>query len=95
MGEYDMTSDYVGDGIKSRAMMIEAVYQLMVGLEVIVRYDRFDPNIDKSKDEHAHLVLGFEFFPYSFIEVRPQYRLNIEDPNLNNDAFVLQFHFWY
>ncbi len=95
MGEYDMTSDYVGDGIKSSAMMIEAAYQLMIGLEAIVRYDRFDPNIDKSKDEHAHLVLGFEFFPYSFVEVRPQYRLNIEDPNLDNNAFVLQFHFWY
>ncbi|MBI5729883.1 MAG: hypothetical protein HY963_01990 [Ignavibacteriales bacterium] len=95
MGEYDMTSDYVGDGIKSSAMMIEAAYQLMVGLEAIVRYDRFDPNVDKSKDEHAHLVLGFEFFPYSFVEVRPQYRINIEDADLKNDAFVLQFHFWY
>ncbi len=95
MGEYDIASDYVASGTKSSAMMIEAAYQLTVGLEAVVRYDRFDPNTDKSKDEHSHLVLGFEFYPYSFVEVRPQYRMNLEDPGVDNDAFVLQFHFWY
>jgi len=68
---------------------------LMIGLEAVVRYDRFDPDTGKSKDEHAHLIVGVEFFPYSFIEVRPQYRINLEEPNVDNDAFVLQFHFWY
>ncbi len=95
MGEYDIASDYVASGTKSSAMMIEAAYQLTIGLEAVVRYDRFDPNSDKSKDEHSHLVLGFEFYPYSFVEVRPQYRLNLENPSVDNDAFVLQFHFWY
>lgn len=95
MGEYDIASDYVASGTKSTAIMIEAAYQLMVGLEAVVRYDRFDPNTDINKDEHSHVVLGFEFYPYSFVEVRPQYRLNLEDPNIDNDAFVLQFHFWY
>ena len=95
MGEYDFASDYIASGTKSSAMMIEAAYQLMVGLEAVVRYDRFDPNADISKDEHSHLVLGFEFYPYSFVEVRPQYRINLEDPKVDNDAFVLQFHFWY
>jgi hypothetical protein len=74
-------------------MMIEAAYQLMVGLEAVVRYDRFDPNTVRSKDKHSHLVLGFEFYPYSFIEVRPQFRMNLEEPKMDNDAFVLQFHF--
>lgn len=95
MGEYDVANDYTGNGNKSNAMMIELAYQLMVGLDAVVRYDRFDPNTVKTNDEHVHLVLGFEFFPYSFIEIRPQYRINIENPNLDNDAFVLQFHFWY
>jgi hypothetical protein len=95
MGEYDFASDYVSSGTKSSAMMIETAYQVMVGLEAVVRYDRFDPNTDKSKDEHSHIVLGFEFYPYSFVEIRPQYRINLEDPSVDNDAFVLQFHFWY
>jgi len=95
MGEFDFASDYTASGIKSTALMIEASYQLMVGLQAVVRYDRFDPNVDINKDEHSHVVLGLEFFPFSFVEVRPQYRINIEDPNLKNDAAVVQFHFWY
>lgn len=95
MGEYDIAEDYITAGTKSNAMMIEAAYQLTVGLEAIVRYDSFDPNIDFNDDEHAHLILGFEFFPYSFVELRPQYRFNIENPNVKNDAFVMQFHFYY
>jgi len=41
------------------------------------------------------MIFGFEFHPYSFIEVRPQYRLVMEDPSVENDSFVLQLHFWY
>lgn len=96
MGEYDMANDYLGTDQKTSAMMIEAAYQLMVGLEAIVRYDRFDPNTNKTDDEHSHFVFGFEFFPYSFIELRPQYRINIAQPNnAEKSSFVLQFHFWY
>ncbi|PKL82540.1 MAG: hypothetical protein CVV24_09535 [Ignavibacteriae bacterium HGW-Ignavibacteriae-3] len=95
MGEFDIATDYISSGGRSSAMMIEAAYQVLVGLEAVIRYDRFDPDTNKNKDERAHLVLGFEFYPYSFVEVRPQYRINLEDPSIDNDAFVLQFHFWY
>lgn len=94
-GEYDIAKDYLGKDVSSSAMMIEASYQLMIGLEAIARYDRFDPDTDIEKDDIAHVVFGFEFFPYSFVELRPQYRINIEDPSVDNDAFVLQFHFWF
>ncbi|MDH7605808.1 MAG: hypothetical protein QHH13_12975 [Melioribacter sp.] len=95
MGEFDIAKDYIEKNTNSSAMMIEATYQLMVGLDAVVRYDNFDINTSKEKDEHAHLVIGFEFFPFSFIELRPQYRINLENPNKNNNALVLQFHFWY
>ncbi|MDQ7817833.1 MAG: hypothetical protein RDU14_12480 [Melioribacteraceae bacterium] len=95
MGEYDVANDLLAQDIKSNAMMIEASYLLTVGLEAILRYDKFDPNKDIENDELAHLVFGFEFFPYTFIELRPQYRINLEEPSRNNNAFVLQFHFWY
>lgn len=95
IGEYDVADNYVAPGTNSNAFMIEASYQLMIGLEGIVRYDKFDPNVDLKDDEHAHLIFGFEFFPYSFIELRPQYRIQIENPDVKNNSFVLQFHFWY
>ena len=95
MGEYDIADTYLSNNTKSSALMIEASYQLIVGLEAVVRYDRFDPNLDMVNDEHSHVIVGFEFFPYSFVEIRPQYRFNIETPDVPNDAFILQFHFWY
>ena len=75
--------------------MAQAAYVIVIGLEVIVRYDWFDPNVDVSNDEIAHLIIGFEFVPYSFIEIRPQYRFIIETPKVDNDAVVIQMHFYY
>jgi hypothetical protein len=95
MGEYDIAKDFLAKDIVSNAMMIEASYLLTVGLEAVVRYDRFDKNKDLQNDELAHLIFGLEFFPFTFIEIRPQYRINIEEPSKGNNAFVLQFHFWY
>jgi hypothetical protein len=67
----------------------------MLGLDAVARFDRFDPNTNVSSDEFSHLLFGLEFFPYSFVELRPQFRINLENPEVNNNAFVLQFHLWY
>ncbi len=95
MGEYNLAKDFLSQNVTSSVMMFEASYQIMIGLEAVVRYDRFDPNIEITKDELSRLVLGFEFFPFSFIEFRPQYRIQLEEPARENNSFVLQFHFWY
>ena len=95
LAEYDIADNYVAKDVKSTAIMAKFSAQLMTGLEAIVRYDKFDPNGDLEKDELSHLIFGLEFFPYSFVELRPQYRIHLEDPSVDNDAFVMQFHFWY
>ena len=95
MGEYDIGKDYIAEGNESSYMMLKAAYQVMLGIEAVVRYDRFDPNTSVSSDDIAHVILGAELFPYSFIEIRPQYRFNLEKPEKDNDAVVVQFHFWY
>ena len=95
MGEYDLASDYINSNIKSDALMIEATYQLFVGLEAVIRYDRFNKNTDVENDSYSHFIAGFEFFPYSFVELRPQFRVNMHGPDEKSNSFVLQFHFWY
>lgn len=95
MAEYDIATNFVANNIKSDALMIEAAYQLFVGMDAIVRYDRFKSNIDAVDEYFSHLILGVEFFPYSFVELRPQLRFGTHAPNHNNSSFVLQFHFWY
>jgi hypothetical protein len=95
LGEFDMGENVVEDGTKSNFAMVEAAYVITLGLEAVVRYDRFDPNTSNSNDELQHIIVGFEWYPYSFIEIRPQYRFMIENPTVKNDAAVIQFHFWY
>ncbi len=95
IGEYDIAKDYILTGTNSSAQMVEASYVLMKGLETVARYDRFDPNTSVSGDEVSRLVLGFNFYPYSFIEIIPEYRFQFENPSVKNDSALLQFHFYY
>ena len=95
IGEYDIANDLNIVNTKSNALMVKGNYQIVKGLEAVVRYDRFDPNNKISKDELSRWIIGFEFYPYSFIEVRPQYRIQMETPSVDNDSFILQFHFYY
>jgi hypothetical protein len=93
--EYDMINDFIGLDVKSSALMVEASYRIMKGLDAIIRYDRFDHNLDVTSDELSRIVIGAEFFPYSFIEIRPQYRIQMENPSISNNAMVVQFHLYY
>ena len=95
LGELDRANDLRAPNMKSNVYMVQASYLIIVGLEAIVRYDRFEPDITDGRKNIAHLIAGFEFIPYSFIEIRPQYRFIIENPSVDNDAVVVQMHIWY
>lgn len=95
LAEFDLGNNVISNGTKSSFGMAEAAYVVLLGLEAVVRYDWLDPNTSVSSDELQHIVVGFEWFPYSFIEIRPQYRFIIENPSEKNNSAVLQFHFWY
>jgi hypothetical protein len=95
MGEYDIADGLNFRDSSSTAIMVEASYPVIKGLEVVVRYDSFDPNSDLDDDQLSRFVFGLEFFPFSFIEVRWQYRLQMEEADIDNDSAVIQFHIWY
>lgn len=95
LGEFDFGNKLTNDSTKSNYAMAELTYVVTLGLEAVVRYDRLDPDTSIPEDELQHIILGFEWFPYSFIEIRPQYRFILENSNTKNDLAVIQFHFWY
>ncbi len=95
LAEFDQAENLLAGNVTSNMMMVQATYHIIVGLEAFARYDWLDYDADINDDTIAHLILGFEFIPYSFIEIRPQYRFILEDPSVDNDSVVLQFHFWY
>ena len=95
MGEYDLASDYLVNDTKSSFTMVEVSYSIFKGLDAVLRYDRFDPNIKSDDDDLSRYIIGFEFFPYSFIEIRPQFRIQSEKPSVTNNSALIQFHIWY
>jgi hypothetical protein len=95
LAQYDIAKDLVKTDSTANALMIEASYRIVKGLDAIVRYDRFDPNKDAEKDDVSRLIIGLEFFPYSFLEIRPQYRIQMEQPKVKNDSFLIHAHIYY
>ncbi len=100
IGEYDIAKDYISTGTNSSAQMLEASYTITKGLEAFARYDLFNPNTNVNNDSVRRLVLGCSFYPYSFIEISPEYRFQFQNaqpglPTPKQDSALLQFHFYY
>lgn len=95
MSEYDFADDYLVSDTKSAFFMLEASYRIFKGLDAVFRFDKFDPSTKSNGDDLNRYIIGFEFFPYSFVEIRPQYRFQVETPSIKNDAALIQIHFWY
>jgi len=84
-----------GTQLTQRAIMIEADYPIIEGVDLKFIYDYFDPNVDLKTGTATRYSAGFEFFPISGVEVRPLYRFT-DDTVLNTkttDIHVL-FHFY-
>lgn len=95
LGEFTQAENLFDKDSTSSALMVEASYKITKGLEGVVRYDMLSPVTGNNNKKISSLIIGAEFFPYSFIELRPQYRINTEEPKTDNNMFVLQFHIWY
>lgn len=95
LAEMDFLKNYTLVDSMTTALMIEASYRVMKGLEAVVRYDRYDPMTNVDKDDVSRVILGFEIFPYSFMEVKPQYRIQMENPSVKNNSLVVQMHLFY
>lgn len=96
LGEIVFVRDYILKDTSSLALFVETSYRLIHGVDFVARYDRFVPNTKNGKDFSSHIILGFDLFPYSFVEIKPQFRFNLENQKIEkNNSFVLQFHFWY
>ena len=89
-------------GFNSMALLAEADYRAIQGLWLIGRFEMFDPQQGAGDDPAGdplnsikRVTAGLEFFPYSFVEIRPQYRFTIETPNTSNDVALVQMHLWF
>lgn len=73
----------------------EANYVVTPGVDLKVAYDFYDPDKDLKTGSISRYSFGFEFFPVSGVEVRPMYRVIVEEPKdvANNELHIL-FHIY-
>ena len=86
-----------GGGLLTKGLVLyaEANYLLLQGLDVKVTYDFYDPDTDKKEGALSRYGVGFEFFPYPGVELRPMYRFVREEPTeVRNDEFQFLIHFY-
>lgn len=93
--EYDVAQNLLKKDSDASALMAELSYNITNGLDAIARYDAYNPDTKSSGNEFSHIILGFEVFPYSFVELRPQFRINTDAQKNKTNSFVLQFHLFY
>ncbi len=73
----------------------EANYVVTPGVDLKVAYDFYDPDKDFKTGSVSRYSFGFEFFPVSGVEVRPMYRMLVEEPkNVSNNELHILFHIY-
>ncbi len=102
LGEIDWTDNALDPvtgallgGRKTMATFAELAVLATDGIWAIVKYDRFDPNQGVGDNDVSRLTLGLEIFAYPMVEIRPQYRIEMEDADVDNNIFLVQTHFWF
>jgi hypothetical protein len=73
----------------------EADYTIVDGVDLLVAYDFYDPDKDIKSGTLTRYSIGVSFIPFGGVEVRPVYRILVEDPvnEKNNELHVL-FHIY-
>jgi len=74
---------------------LEGNYVLTQGVDLKLAYDFYDPDISLKTGSETRYTVGVEFFPFSGVELRPEYRIVKDMPvELKNNEFDLMFHIY-
>ena len=106
LGEIDWTKNYMvgpaNPGGNLSAAFAEIDFRAIQGVWIIGKFDMVDPVEGVADDDASpftntvkRLTLGFEIFPFSFVDLRPQYRIVMETPGISNDVALVQMHAWF
>lgn len=95
-GEGDMIqTKYPSGTVTGYVAYAEANYVVTPGVDLKVAYDFYDPDKDVKDGAMSRYSVGVEFFPVSGVEVRPMYRVIVEEPeNYSNNEFHIMLHFY-
>lgn len=97
LGEWSQLSGWRQAGDSNAAAMHQVSYRLFQGMDLVGRYEFFDPNTELTNGALQRTSFGVEFFPIRGVEVKLSYRTsNLDMPaeSVESVSQVLsQIHF--
>jgi hypothetical protein len=95
--EVDQVSVSIGGKtLKGMILWNEFHATLIPGVDLKLGYEFYDPDVNLKNGSFTRIVVGAEAFLLPGVEVRPQYRLNREEPvEVQNDEVQLMLHFFF
>ena len=100
LGAFSRSENWTGAGISSLAVHHEGNYRLIQGVDLVLRYEFFDPDIDLSNGSIQRWSAGVDLYPVTGIELKVLYRQhtleNVSAYNPDKDPQLLvQLHLYY
>lgn len=98
LGEWAQMNGWIQSEITNLATFHQLSYRLFQGLDIVGRYEFFDPDIDLTTGAIQRISLGVEFFPVRGLEMKLSYRSSTLDlPDMKSDPesqILSQIHFY-
>ncbi|MCF7824183.1 MAG: hypothetical protein K9N35_08440 [Candidatus Marinimicrobia bacterium] len=98
LGEFSQLSGWSANPLDKSAVVHQLSYRLFPGVDLIARYEFYDPDRDLLTGAINRSSLGFEFFPLPGIEIKIAYRQsNLDLPESDpapEGQYLGQIHFY-
>ncbi len=74
----------------------ELNYMVRQGIDLKLGYEFYDPDNVRQNGSFGRITVGAELFVLSGVELRPLYRINMEQPTeVSNNEFQMMFHYYF
>ncbi|SVE21905.1 uncharacterized protein METZ01_LOCUS474759, partial [marine metagenome] len=95
--EADQAENWI-EGNTSLAIYDELAWGIFKGIQLIGKYDYFDPKTEWLSGALSRYTLGIEIYPLNIIEIKLQVRINkidMDDAITPDPEYLIQTHFWF
>ena len=95
--EADQAENWI-EGNTSLALYDEIVWEIIQGVQLIGKYDYFDPKTDWQTGSISRYTFGAEIYPLNIMEIKLQARFNQLDQDNSptpDPEYLIQTHFWF
>jgi phosphate-selective porin OprO and OprP len=81
--------DHVGS-VNRSGYWAQAMYMTELGLQPVVKYESFDPNLDTDNDINNIITFGVNYFFNDWTRLQLNYLYKAEETEISNDEFLMQ-----